>query len=611
MVLNAYFEIDNIGEPNNEFIIEELDELKEFNWSLNKINIIHQNIRTMENLDDFLLFLDSIKSNVRFHIIILTECRLNESYLAKQITGYHEYHTTQQLNQNSGVVAYISDDIQSQVQEICISQSNCLKIIIKGNLCILAIYRSPSFNDIHEFLMNLVTELKKCGDFKQQIIMGDININTYGNIHRQCHDYLCAMAENNFAINIKAPTRVQDNSMSCLDHINTRNITAADAFIIHNTITDHYTTAVSIPDIYPTKHVKTKHFTSSICYEGLIKDLNNETWQDVYRETEVNNALNVFINKINMYIIKKSIEKQIAHKKIKLTPWITSGIVKSIHKRNHLHKVATNDPHNCLKQQNYRRYRNICKNVMRNAKEQYYKIQLNRDPSSKNMWNIVKQITNTKNTSDSNIKELKIGNSSYTDLDKIACYTNQYFSTVGSKLADNILSATKETEDSLASAIEQKQIPYSFNFPPTTNEEVLKNIDSLNSTHSKGPDSLNTHILKIIKHNIALPLSFIFNKSFSTGVFPDHLKKSIVIPIYKSGLKNQVENYRPISLLSAISKIIEKIFKNRLSNYVESRKLLSTNQFGFRSGTGTDDAIAQLTKHISGNIDRGKKNIAL
>lgn len=611
MVINdLQHEIDSIIVPNTEIIFENTNKFMQFNWESNRINIVHQNIRSMGNLDDFLIFLEEIKSVVKFHVLILTECRLNDSYISKQLSGYNEYHTTSHINQNSGIVVYIDNTLNSLVQEININQCNCLKININENLGILAIYRSPSFNDIHDFLDNLIGELKKTKDYAQYVLIGDMNINTIGEVlHRQSDDYLCAMAESNFISNINSPTRVQDSSSSCLDHIYTRNITNSNAFVIHNTITDHYTTAISIPNSTPKKH-KINH-KQIIDYEGLLNDLNNKNWEYVYKETEVNNALNYFINEINTFITKHTITKRIPYSKIHLTPWITNGIVKSIHKRNHLHKIAKRDPLNATKQQNYYRYRNICKTVIRKCKERYYKFLLDKDNSSKNMWNVVRDITKSKRNTSASVTELNTGNLIITDNHSIACHTNQYFASVGSNLAKKILLETQKTEDSLASTIETKEQSFSFNIKPTTVEEVLKIINSLNTTHAKGPDSLNTQILKKIKNQISAPLSYIYNLSFTSGIFPDHFKKSIIVPIHKSGPKTLVENYRPISLLSAISKVIEKLFKTRLNEYVEEHNILSPNQYGFRSGKGTDDAIACLTETIAGNMNRGKKTIAL
>ncbi|KAG7310313.1 hypothetical protein JYU34_003072 [Plutella xylostella] len=97
----------------------------------------------------------------------------------------------------------------------------------------------------------------------------------------------------------------------------------------------------------------------------------------------------------------------------------------------------------------------------------------------------------------------------------------------------------------------------------------------------------------------------------SNGIFPRCLKKSIIHPIHKSGDRDRVENYRPISILPSISKLLERIINTRLINYLESNNLLSNCQFGFRTGKSTDDAVHKLTDYIARNLDKGQKTCGI
>ena len=97
-------------------------------------------------------------------------------------------------------------------------------------------------------------------------------------------------------------------------------------------------------------------------------------------------------------------------------------------------------------------------------------------------------------------------------------------------------------------------------------------------------DNISSWLLKELRTCIIEPLAMLINKSMQQGVFPDKLKIAKIIPIYKSKDKDQFSNYRPISLLSSISKIYEKIIYKRLYNYIEP--VLYEKQFGFRSKPG-------------------------
>jgi len=105
-------------------------------------------------------------------------------------------------------------------------------------------------------------------------------------------------------------------------------------------------------------------------------------------------------------------------------------------------------------------------------------------------------------------------------------------------------------------------------------------------------------LLKYIIELVADPLVYIFNMSIQQGIFPDNLKLAVIKPIYKAGDKKNVNNYRPISLLTNFAKIFEKIIKQRLISFLEANKLLSKKQFGFRPGIGTKDALYQTIQLI-------------
>ena len=90
------------------------------------------------------------------------------------------------------------------------------------------------------------------------------------------------------------------------------------------------------------------------------------------------------------------------------------------------------------------------------------------------------------------------------------------------------------------------------------------------------------------------PLVHLTNLIFSTGIFPDTFKKTVIIPLFKSGLRDLVQNYRPIALSHNIVKVIEKCIDSRLIEFLHKNNLISKNQFGFRMGFGTEDALVRV-----------------
>ena len=142
---------------------------------------------------------------------------------------------------------------------------------------------------------------------------------------------------------------------------------------------------------------------------------------------------------------------------------------------------------------------------------------------------------------------------------------------------------------------------------PTSPEEVLKIIGSFSESKSSGPHSIPVKILKLLKHDIATPISILINRYFGTGKFPTLLKTSKVIPIFKNkGSPLEVSNYRPISLLSNIEKIYEKVMYSRLFGFLDTHNLIYARQFGFRKGHSTIHALINITERIRKCLDKGE-----
>ena len=135
-------------------------------------------------------------------------------------------------------------------------------------------------------------------------------------------------------------------------------------------------------------------------------------------------------------------------------------------------------------------------------------------------------------------------------------------------------------------------------------EEVLDIIKTLNNK-STGPSSIPTKLLVLIPDLIIFPLCKFINTSFTTGKFSDALKIVKVTPIHKSGCTQDMNNYRPISLLSIFDKIIEKIMHVRHA-FMEENNILFENQFGFRKQNSTVHALIQITEQVRYSIEKGK-----
>ena len=138
---------------------------------------------------------------------------------------------------------------------------------------------------------------------------------------------------------------------------------------------------------------------------------------------------------------------------------------------------------------------------------------------------------------------------------------------------------------------------------PVNKDEILYLVNQINSTKACGPNSIPKNILKNNIVNLSEPLEMILNMSLSEGVFPKLMKLANVCPIFKKSDKNKCENYRPISLLSNLSKIFERVMHTRLYDFLDDSNVFYELQFGFLKQYSTNHALLSIVEDIRSNLD--------
>ena len=196
-----------------------------------------------------------------------------------------------------------------------------------------------------------------------------------------------------------------------------------------------------------------------------------------------------------------------------------------------------------------------------------------------------------------NSTQLSIGGKIVVNDKEVASHFNKFFVNVGPSTEKTI----PKVPEVLPSKYLRNRNQMNFIIVHISNEEILDIINSLENK-STGPTSIPLTLLSLIPDLIITPLAYIINLSLTTGEYPELLKVVKVIPIHKGGSTQDVNNYRPISLLSIFDKIIEKIVhKNLLEAHI-----LFDNQFGFSKNNSTTHALIQITELIKKSIDKGK-----
>ena len=183
---------------------------------------------------------------------------------------------------------------------------------------------------------------------------------------------------------------------------------------------------------------------------------------------------------------------------------------------------------------------------------------------------------------------------------EIAKEFNKYFTSVDTALASKIPVVTKDVSEYLPqcnASMEHKELSF---------QEFEKAFKTLKRNKAIGYDGLNGNIIMDVYDSIKVILFKIFKASLEEAVFPEKLKIAKVIPVFKKGDKENIENYQPISILPVFSKVLERIMYNRLYEYFMNNNLLHENQFGFQINNSPDHAILQFTCDIAQNFDNGK-----
>jgi hypothetical protein len=201
----------------------------------------------------------------------------------------------------------------------------------------------------------------------------------------------------------------------------------------------------------------------------------------------------------------------------------------------------------------------------------------------KKTWQSLNEILG-KETKSATVSQININGTVSSDNHMIANHFNQFFTNVGQEISNSVPPTAKKPEG---------YINYGRQIPPlllrnTTPEHLCKIIKKFQPKQSCDIHGVSTKMIKFIGQEISIPLAHIFNLSLTSGNFPSQLKQCCVIPIFKSGDQLECDNYRPISLLSSISKVLEKVVAEKLVHHLLSNDLLYKHQYGFLPKRSTE-----------------------
>ena len=486
----------------------------------------------------------------------------------------------------------------------------CSAISYNKTTCIIVLYRSPTEGDFDIFIRQLTFLLEiATKNYKFIYICGDLNIDKLKLNLENCilHDVLQSFGLESI---INVPTRIENNgrgmSQTAVDYLisNSQNVNYK---IIEPGISDH--TAQLLTCLSDNANNVPLEETGDI-YRRNVNKFSIEHFKFLFTNTHLTLFDNSSINNINAYFdlfwdvfeysfetafpkrkVNNNVKKNSLCNKFKFSPALQAQSQK-LKEMNALRKIIGNEDLNSQYKINKKLYiQNIAK-----EKQQFNKNMIdNSQNKTKTLWNIVNKTLDRKKTKFNIV--LDYNDRKINDKNELVNIFADHFSTdVKNKLNVHFPSLS----NNCTSMVMNEK---SMFFNPVTYDEVKNIILELSNKRSTGFDEVPIVLIKECVDEFALCFALIINKSIELGEFPKKLKTAIIIPVYKKGEINNIQNYRPISLLSVFSKIIEKVLANRIFCFLDKHNLITNCQHGFRSKCSTETAAIDLVQFVNKCLD--------
>lgn len=336
---------------------------------------------------------------------------------------------------------------------------------------------------------------------------------------------------------------------------------------------------------------------SAEAVDSFLCDLSGEKWEQVYGRCSVDEAYNCF-HEILTFHYERSFPLRRRAVRSSRNEWVNGDVrVSSRNLRDlfTLQKVYP-DLQNLYKQAKHRHSL-----LVRNTKKTYYQNYIcGSADMSRRAWRVINALSGKSRTGARQIVVRNSGGETISDPQEVCEYFNDFFTDAPYKVVSQIPAARNQVRPG-------KCVSESFYLSHITEHELVNIITTrLKSKRSAGFDGFPSFLIKRSAESLIEPLVYLVNLSFDSGHFPSKLKIGKIIPVFKKGDKHAPDNYRPVTLTSVFSKIFEYCFLYKLDSFLNTHKVLGLNQFGFRPGKSTADAILNFLNYILQCLDGGE-----
>ena len=574
-----------------------------------KLVLLHINIRSIQrNFSKLEYFLQEISSIP--DIIFLSETwTTQDSFFNPSLPGY-TFLTQPSLSKAGGVAMFVKSTIKFQMRtDLTVTSSLFESLWIetkytnKKTEVFGVIYRHPNVNipEFQDYFVKTIYKINK--NNKSLYVFGDFNIDL---LKQQHQPYINSITGLGCQQTVSVPTRIDTirKTKSTIDHLytNQSDHQIITKVVIHD-ISDHFPILATIQS-----SSSGNKNPSKTCF---IRDMKNFNSNDYLQELENkfrtinydngNDSFDTFLNYLKCITDKHAPIRKLSRKerKIRKKPWMTSGILRSIKRKNLLLQEYINSQ--CpVSHYMYKTYRNCLTRVKEASKRMYCDKRMeNGSKNSKLIWQTINEILMNKPSKSLNLTSIKDQSDTlHTDTQEISDVLNHHFTHIGATMQAKI---PKQDYPKLPS-----QVSSSIYLKPFKVTDVFNHIKNVNIKKSVRPEDVPLKFIKLAADIIAPVITKIFNVCIDQNIFPDNLKQACVIPIHKKGDRTICGNYRPISILSIFSKIFEKCLYEQLNSFFTKYNLIHTNQFGFQKNTSTEMAVSKMYQQYVSNMQKGQ-----
>ena len=602
------FDVDNISNFLSQSSQSNIKNCEIFDLSEQKYDFndksshlfLHVNISSlqahMDELNELLLNIINPPS-----IIFISETRIYKTPLINVNIADYTFVHLPSPTKAGGIGAYVSRSLKfSENESLRLQIQGCEDLWfdveipgLKSKYVFAVIYRHPR-NSINSFIEALDENMQRLNNKKvKALIMGDINIDLNSSEYTSSQsEYLNVLKSNGFSNLITKPTRVTATSQTTIDHILSNDYDSAlTPGVFSYKLADHYPIVckISTPVDKSNNRDGMFMFRNNQAVDGtkFRDDLEAALIPLTYDRMQTTITPQLLENSFKqlVYLITAIIEKHAPlqtasrkQKRIYKKPWINSELLKMIKRKQNLYKTHFVNGNESDKQY-FKKFANKLTRMKTQAKRAYYHATIfERKNNPKQLWNFINNIIHTKRSSTNLPFKLTLDGNETDEPGEISECFNEYFVQIGELIAKK----AKLVNETNFKTFLNNSITQSIVLDPPQPIEIYNIINSLNINKACGYDNISSFFLRMGGEILAPILSLSFSRAFDLGIFPSIFKIAKVVPIFKSGNKQIVKNYRPISLLPTLSKILEKFLKTRLIKFFDKYQVLYEFQYGFR-----------------------------